>query len=63
MYTYVYMELHVPGISSFYAKLCCTTIKPALTPMCQQASLQHHTAGLQSTAAVEQKAVKAYTNK
>lgn len=52
------------AIRSFYAELCCTATTPAPSPtMCQQASLQHYTAGLQTAAAVQQKAVKASTNK
>ena len=52
------------AISSFYSQLCCTATSPAPSPtMSQQLSLHHYTAGLQTAAGVQQKAVKASTNK
>lgn len=57
-------SLEPPAISSFYAQLCCTATSPApSSTMCQQVSLHHYTAGLQTAAALQQKAVKPSTNK
>ncbi|DBA90279.1 TPA: hypothetical protein ACH3X1_003569 [Trebouxia sp. C0004] len=50
------MQPHVP-----HAAVSAVPV-PSAT-MCQQAGLQHYTAGLQTAAAVQQKAVKASTNK
>ncbi len=62
----VLQSLEPLAISSFYIQLCRTSINPVPSEaMCQQASLHpaSHTAGLQTAAAVQQKAVKASTNK
>ena len=51
------------SISSFYAQLCCTATKAVPSSvMTQQLSLHHYSVELQTAAAVQQKAVKAFTN-
>jgi len=57
-------SLEPSAISSFNAQLCSTTTNPAPSPtMCQQASLHHYTAGLQTATAPRQNTVQASTNK